>query len=1227
MKGRHLLIILMLTMLGSPALFAQSKLNPRHENAKITKISPINQKQSNPYGFDAFVKRLNAMGAKPCLHMRAISPARTDGDVTTIKYNTWFYSEKNNWTVIIKFDTKNEKVTIDGFLDGMAGSPCDEIAGTFKDGTISIPCGGATPNDTTGTVVTSYEDESGNTVKCYLFSGLEDSSEAITSYDTDLILTVAADYSTISSGGHTVGMMSYMADYGGWTSVAQMDGGMTLTKIDEAPAVTDFSSIVTTGNASLLTWDNTSLYPWTLDNGTAISGNKGAIYSSSALKATVNAATDMRLTFDVRLYADTRDSLNFYVDQYKMFQYSSPDEVRVETYSCIIPAGKHVLNWDYVKMMYNANDDVAKIYNLKLEPVDNFTAVSPDKSVSDLTIDGVANYNGYIRTTGKSGSFTIKKNLTENGGLSFDINAEKNGPVKVTVDGVEELNATADTTFYHNFTTTGEHTIVCNFDNKRDTTTAAVSNVYYTKGACQEIHRAYMLKGKSYFDANAAYSAENGQNVAYPVDVYLTSTHKAIFKNLVKNSAYSETFPIVGKFNDGKIVVSTPSDFSNATLYAYDSGTLNDIAQYYYNNRYWLVSGSMNSNEMRYTKDGFQKELVFDVSSDWKTLTSETGFGTWITWSWGFNYGVSEFLKAGTQLVATVDGASLIGQTDALDFKTYANAGRVEKTVNVINNGSVATDYEANISNDENGYFNVAPHTGSIQPQQSVTFSITYYPLKVSSEKANLTISSESSKDVVVALNGVATETPDYSQIVTEGKDLITWSTSEEYPWDVNNGVASNSNKGYFNTVSSLTGKFNVPEGYYARLSGDVAADMELDNDVFSVTFDGVAYESLSSRYDDADFGYVFGAGDHEAIFAAKMSGSDEFQCSDLAKLSNVKLCLYKQGADAAVVYKPNYKFDQPVAYDLGDYIYFHVINKGTNALKVNSIDASAPFKVNAIADIAAGDTLAVPLYMNPCDTGVYHGTITLHTSAGDLPFTVEGKSDYVRYIGEYEAEANLAPVCTYYTMYHDYPIYTQSIYPASAFKGLEGAKITEMTFFSAGFPQVAFGAKDVQWQIMTTTADSISQTSTKPEGFTTVYSGTQLPIDNYELTIPFDQPFTYRGGNFLYSHLMNTYENFTYSFDFRCQQSSATGMPRTKVWESTWEWQTADYAPVMRIRYIPGSPEAIQNTVDENNGKVVKVAHYNAAGVRIGKLDRGIHVVVNTYADGSTRSIKKVVK
>src|SRR5574344_1583168 len=130
MKGRHLLIILMLTMLGSPALMAQSKLNSKRDNAKITKISAISQKQPKSYGFDAFVQRLNRVGVKPRLHMRAVSPARTDGDVTTIKYNTWFYSEKNNWKVIIKFDTKNEKVTIDGFLDGIAGGPCDEIAGT-----------------------------------------------------------------------------------------------------------------------------------------------------------------------------------------------------------------------------------------------------------------------------------------------------------------------------------------------------------------------------------------------------------------------------------------------------------------------------------------------------------------------------------------------------------------------------------------------------------------------------------------------------------------------------------------------------------------------------------------------------------------------------------------------------------------------------------------------------------------------------------------------------------------------------------------------------------------------------------------------------------------------------------------------------------------------------------------------------------------------------------------
>lgn len=1213
----------MLSMLGSPSLMAQTKLTEKPQSNRLTAASRVEQ-QSKPFGFDAFIQRLNKMGAKPRLHMRAVSPARVDGDVTTIKYTTWFGTEKNTWTSIFKFDTKNEKVTIDGFLDGMTGMPSNEIVAGYEDNSIFIPCGGQVPTDTTGTVITSFDDGSGNNIECFLFSGTADASGNMTSYDKTLALNVSENYDSISSNGRIVGLI---CDMDGWTEIGRFDNGMVLTRIVESPVVTDFSSIVTTGNADLLTWDNSSLFPWTLDNGVAITGNKGATYKSSTLKATVTTTTDMRLTFDIRLYADTRDSLNFYVDKYRMFQYSSPDKVRTETYSCIIPAGKHLLNWDYVKMMYNADDDVAKISNLKLEPVDNFTAVSPDKSVSDFTIDGVANYNGSIRTTDKAGTFTIKKNFTANGGISFDVNADKTGAVKVTVDGTEELNASADTTFYHNFTSTGEHTVVCTFDNQRDTTTAAVSNVYYTEGACKEIHRAYMINGQSYFDANGSYTAENGQYPSYPVDVYLTSTHKAIFKNLIQNSTLTTQFPVVGTYNNGKIIIPTTVDFNHAILYGYDSNTLADMDKVYYNNRYWLESGSVTSSELRYTKAGYRDSLVFDVSADEKTLTAETGFGLWASWSWGFNEGTLEFMKAGTQLISTVDGTSLIGQTAGLDFSTYANTGKVTKTVNVINNGNAATDYEVLINNDTHSAFSVTPHTGNIKPQQSVALSITYEPKTAAADNATLSVTSEADKDVTVALKGTATGAPDYSQIVTEGKELITWTTSAAYPWNVNGGVASNSNKGYFKTTSSLTGAFTVPEGYYARISGDIAADMEVSSDLFTASCDGNVFENFNSRFDDADFGYIVKSGNHTVTFATTMDGVDEFPCSDIAQLSNVKLTLFKEGSDAAVVLKPNYKFDDPVAYDLGDSIYVRVINKGTNVLKFNSTEATAPFKVKAIADVAAGDTALIPVFMQPCDTGSYKGNITFHTSAGDLPLTVQAKSDYIRYIGAYEAYDTFAPVCTFYTMYTDYPIYTQSIYPAKRFKGLEGAKITEMTFFTTGVPQVILGAKDVQWQVMATSADSIATTSPKPEGFTTVYSGGQLPINDYELTIPFDEPFAYNGGNFLYSHLMNSYESFTYSFPFRFEAENAVNMPSTTIWESTWGWQSGATAPQMRIRYIPTTSTAISNSVTSSSDKVVGVKYYNAAGVELNKLERGLNIVVKKYADGTVKSTKQIVR
>jgi len=275
------------------------------------------------------------------------------------------------------------------------------------------------------------------------------------------------------------------------------------------------------------------------------------------------------------------------------------------------------------------------------------------------------------------------------------------------------------------------------------------------------------------------------------------------------------------------------------------------------------------------------------------------------------------------------------------------------------------------------------------------------------------------------------------------------------------------------------------------------------------------------------------------------------------------------------------------VPWDLGDSITVYLKNAGTNVLTVNSVTAPEPFEVGEIADVPAGEYGAFTVYMKPCEVNTYCKTITLHTSAGDVEFDVEGTTDYVRYLGTKEAYAYYAPLCTYYNMYNMAPVYVQSVYESSWLEGLQGAQLTDMTFLTTGLARIDLQSKDVDWAIKET-GDTLDMTTDIPEGFTTVYSGEQLDVERYEFTIPFDEPYTYQGGNFTYLSRENAYEPFAYGFYFVGQQF-ATGTPITGVWESNGGWQTIHFRPFMRLRYIPavgpGSGVEELNVTDQLQG------------------------------------------
>jgi len=53
---------------------------------------------------------------------------------------------------------------------------------------------------------------------------------------------------------------------------------------------------------------------------------------------------------------------------------------------------------------------------------------------------------------------------------------------------------------------------------------------------------------------------------------------------------------------------------------------------------------------------------------------------------------------------------------------------------------------------------------------------------------------------------------------------------------------------------------------------------------------------------------------------------------------------------------------------------------------------------------------------------------------------------------------------------------------------------------------------------------------------------------------------------------------------------------------------------------------EGIQN-VSENNGEAVRTEVYNISGYKTNSLQRGVNIIRRTFSDGSTKTMKVLVK
>ena len=992
----------------------------------------------------------------------------------------------------------------------------------------------------------------------------------------------------------------------------------------EATAVeTDFADLVTSGDGILDNWKNDSEYPFSMDAETPHMARCLRIDKapgSAWLEASYSSSKPMKITTYIDNDCSFRDTLNLYVDGHKVL--SRLKEVLKEDVEITVPSGQHTIRWSEDLVVYAmSKSEYFSMGKIRISEFDDEFGSLSDGSATGFVTDNAFNYNGKMRPAGESGEFSFHVNATEPSFVCFDVEAATPGQnVVVTANGVTTTVA-EPRAYFCNFPGAGDYEVKVKLNGGQ----TSVSNIQLKKGEWFDRTDKYLVSGRSMLVNNQS-SPTAGPTVSGIATFRFTGDGKVYIDGLVPQDDVTMPTTVMGRMKEGRIYIPTPLDKEHMTLYGYDDGSFADYEDYrYYVNRYWLVSGELPSLRLNEYKTKWQDGLYIDISEDGNVLTPETGFGIWISWSHFFNNSgvhMSEFIAPGAKLVRTGVNAELTPSVDELDLgNTYAGK-KSTKTFSVLN-ASAPVDFEIDITGSK--AFSCTPASGTAKANGAQTLTVTFSPDKAGSHEATLTILTDN-YEKTVRLTGVATDAPDYGTLAVKGGEMITWETSAEHPWSMEDNSAVSGNLGKDSSKSTLTASFNIPSGYYGRFYAQVEADSEIDGDTFNAKADDRDV-ILSYGYFNNDFVYLYGEGDHTATFEFEKDATRNYISDDCARISNVRLELYPASVSANVL-QGRVQFKRSVSADQGDSAPVYIVNRGGNPVTLKSADVPEPFAVTGIMNrtVAPGDTLAVDLICNPtAKAWLYEGEGVIHTSAGELRFDISAHSDFVHYVGSYDSDAMYFPVNAENFMYGKYGSCTSSVYPEDTMKGLEGKYIHRITFYTVGVPNIDLQAKDTRWCFGTMEAGTANfEDEDFGEDFELCYRGPASQIRKYEHTVNLMEPFKYDGGDFIYYYNQASYEPFAYGFYYR---QTMVDKHLSADWGDTFGLQTLNCYPVMRIYYSDYKDISGTDNISDGLSPVAKVEYYNIAGMRLEQPAKGVNIVVTTYEDGTRRSEKRIAK
>lgn len=304
-------------------------------------------------------------------------------------------------------------------------------------------------------------------------------------------------------------------------------------------------------------------------------------------------------------------------------------------------------------------------------------------------------------------------------------------------------------------------------------------------------------------------------------------------------------------------------------------------------------------------------------------------------------------------------------------------------------------------------------------------------------QEVNSVVTIDTSAGVVTAnVKSIVRKMADFSQIVTEGAELITYcETDTQNPFDVKDGVAFNTNAGTPDDTPYVTSwfriNFTVPSGKAAIMSWDGHLDAQINEEnPYSADYGMIGYShpmnSGSGPYilgnADAGSATVYAdeiwapqltciPGNHYIDFRYVKNGDGIMSEKDMLEISNVRFHLEdfpEHGVSAdkqEIVFEPIYVGENRYLTDV-----ITIKNTGSEPLEVLDVTADHPFYgVFKEGEITSyGRTAQIGVWFYPSEEGEFEGEIVFKTTGGDIPVHCYGstkEAEGILLIGDVENE------------------------------------------------------------------------------------------------------------------------------------------------------------------------------------------------------------------------------